>query len=102
MNIHSTLVKTDKWANLEHPNIVIWYSINHLIYYENERTRVLKITMWVSESHSVVSDSLWPHGLYSLWNSLGQDTGVDSLSLLQGIFPTQVSHIAGNSLPAEP
>ena len=23
------------------------------------------------------------------WNSLGQNTGVDSLSLLQGIFPTQ-------------
>ena len=42
-----------------------------------------------SESHSVVSYSLWPHGLYSLWNSLGQNTGVGSLSLLQGIFPTQ-------------
>ena len=42
-----------------------------------------------SESHSVVSDSFRPHGLYSPWNSLGQNTGVDSLSLLQGIFPTQ-------------
>jgi len=29
-------------------------------------------------------------GLYSPWNSLGQDTGVGSLSLLQGIFPTQI------------
>ena len=26
------------------------------------------------------------------WNSLGQNTGVDSLSLLQGIFPTQESN----------
>ena len=42
-----------------------------------------------SESHSVVSDSLQPHGLYGPWNSLGQNTGVGSLSLLQGIFPTQ-------------
>ena len=42
-----------------------------------------------SESHSVVSHSLWPHGLYSPWNSPGQNTGVGSLSLLQGIFPTQ-------------
>ena len=42
-----------------------------------------------SESHSVVSDSLQPHGLYSPWNSPGQNTGVGSLSLLQGIFPTQ-------------
>ena len=42
-----------------------------------------------SESHSVVSNSLWPPGLYSPWNSPGQNTGVGSLSLLQGIFPTQ-------------
>ena len=44
-----------------------------------------------SESHSIVSDSLGPHGLYSPGNSLGQDTGVGSLSLLQGIFSTQES-----------
>ena len=37
-----------------------------------------------SESHSVVSDSLQPHELYSPWNSPGQNTGVGSLSLLQG------------------
>ena len=42
-----------------------------------------------SESCSVVSASLQPHGLYSPWNSPGQNTGVSSLSLLQGIFPTQ-------------
>ena len=42
-----------------------------------------------SESHSVVSDSLRPHGLYGSWNSPGQNTGVGSLFLLQGIFPTQ-------------
>ena len=42
-----------------------------------------------SESCSVVSNSLRPQGLYSPWNSLGQNTGVGSLSLLQGIFPTQ-------------
>ena len=29
------------------------------------------------------------HGLYSPWNSLGQNTGVGTLSLLQEIFPTQ-------------
>ena len=36
-----------------------------------------------------MSDSLRPHGLYSPWNSPGQNTGVGRLSLLQGIFPTQ-------------
>ena len=42
-----------------------------------------------SESCSVVSDSLRPHGLHGPWNSPGQNTGVESHSLLQGIFPTQ-------------
>ena len=47
---------------------------------------------WNSEGRLVVSDSLGPHGLYSLWNSPVQNTGVGSLSLLQGIFPTQGSN----------
>ena len=45
-----------------------------------------------TESRSVVSDSLWAHGLHSPWNSPGQNTGVGNLSLLQGIFPTQESN----------
>ena len=40
-----------------------------------------------SGSCSIVSDSLWLHGPCSLSNSPGQNTGVGSLSLLQGIFP---------------
>ena len=55
-----------------------------------------------SESCSVMSDSLWPHGQYSPWNSLGQNTGVGSLSHLPTRDQTKVSHIAGGSLPAEP
>ena len=42
-----------------------------------------------SDSRSVMSSSLQTHGLYRPWNSPGQNTGVGSLSLLQGIFPTQ-------------
>ena len=46
-----------------------------------------------------MSESLQPHGLYSPWNSPGQNTGVGNHSLLQGIFPeedrTQVSYIVG-------
>ena len=34
-----------------------------------------------------MSDSLQPHDLYSPWNSLGQNTGVGSLSFLQGSNP---------------
>ena len=60
---------------------------------ESDMTEQLNLTKtWESESHSAVSDSLWPHGVYSLWNSPGQDTGVGSHSLLQGIFPTQGSN----------
>ena len=36
-----------------------------------------------------MSDSLRPHELHAPWNSTGQNTGVGSLFLLQGIFPTQ-------------
>ena len=48
---------------------------------------------------------------YSPWNSPGQNTGVGSLFLLQGIFPTQGSNpgieprspaLWADSLPAEP
>ena len=49
----------------------------------------LDLSLFESENGSVVSDSLQPHGLCSQWNSLGQNIGVGSLSLLQGIFPTQ-------------
>ena len=45
-----------------------------------------------SASCSAASDSLRPHGLYSPWNSPGQNTGVGSLSLLQESFPTQKSN----------
>ena len=44
------------------------------------------------KSCSVMSNSLRPHGVYGSWNSPGQNTGVDSLSLLWGIFPTQESN----------
>ena len=42
-----------------------------------------------SVSHSVISDSLQPHGLLYPWNSPGKNTRVGSHPLLQGIFPTQ-------------
>ena len=56
-----------------------------------------------SEICSVVSHSLWPHELYSPWNSLSQNTGLSSLSLLEEISRassqardrTPVSRIAG-------
>ena len=64
---------------------------------------------WKSESasHPVVSDSLRLHGLYSPWNSVGQNTGVDSLSPSPGDLPNPGSKhrsptLQDDSLPAEP
>ena len=60
-----------------------------------------------SESLSVVSDSLQPHGLYSPWNSPGQNTGVGSCSLHQGNLPNSgikpnSPTLQADSLAAEP
>ena len=52
--------------------------------------RCTEMKKW-SESRSVVSDSLRPHGL-SPWNFPDQNTEVGSLSLLQEVFPAQGSN----------
>ena len=59
----------------------------------------LSSSLSLCESCSLLSDSLPPHGLYSPWNSPGQNTGMGSLSLSSGSsWPrnwTGVSCIAG-------
>ena len=51
------------------------------------------------ENRSVMPDSLWLHGLYSPWNSPGQNTGWVVFPFSRGSSQprnwTQVSHIAG-------
>ena len=42
-----------------------------------------------SESRSVVSDSLWPHGLYSPWISQARILEWVDFPFSRGIFPTQ-------------
>ena len=49
---------------------------------------------WFKLSYSVVSDSLWPHGLSPArllypWNFPGKNTGVGCHSLLHGIYRAQ-------------
>ena len=61
----------------------------------------------ISEGRLVMSDSLPPHGLYSPWNSPGQNTGVGSLFLLQGDLPDpgiklRSPALQAGSLPSEP
>ena len=54
-----------------------------------------------------MSDSLPPHGLYSPWNSPGQNTGLGSHFLLQGNLPNpgikpRSPELQEESLPTEP
>ena len=57
------------------------------------------ILQWVSESCSVMSDSLRPPGLFNQWNSPGQNTGVVAFPFsrvsCQPRDWTQVSHMSG-------
>ena len=69
--------------------MVRWIERNQILIFW--RGRLFRLSE--SEGYSVVSDSLRPRGLHSPWNSPGQNTGVGSLSLLQGIFPTRGSNL---------
>ena len=71
------------------------------------KTITILLISYESESHSVTSDSLRPHGLYSPWNCPGQNTGGGSLSLFQEIFPApgieyRSPTLWADSLTAEP
>ena len=48
--------------------------------YHPPKMEIKILTFLESESHSIVSNFSWPHGLYSPWNSPGQNTGVGSIS----------------------
>ena len=72
-------VVTNIWTRLSD-----WTGLNW-----TETINVLNHYVKWSESHSVVSSSCDPMDyIYSPWNSLGQNTGVGSLSLFHSIFPT--------------
>ena len=69
----------------------MYLHVNHCVVYNSkhlERSDWFYLKVPQSDFQRV-SDSLRPHGLYSPWNSPGQNTGVGRLSLLQGIFPIQ-------------
>ena len=82
--IHMMLELFQAWKHVALFSKLIFFSLISSVH----------LCMDCSESRSVMADSLRPHGLQParflfLWNSPGQNTGVGSLSLLQGIFSTQ-------------
>ena len=62
------------------------YMLQDDFYSENQP--LFPLVKWKSLSHVWLFATSW----YSPWNSPGQNTGVGSLSCLQGIFLTQVSN----------
>ena len=103
-HISSSLVVKDLlWWQILETNVREWVS-------GHPGLDVLDLHIWLywttqtqmNESRSVVSDSLQQHGLYSPWNSPGQNTGVASLSLLQGSSQPRAPVLHADSLPAEP
>ena len=76
------------WCSLKNSTLH-WNHLISIYYLFTFVSFILQLIILESERHWVVSDSMWPRGLYSPWNSPGQSTRVGSLSLLQGIFPTQ-------------
>ena len=69
-------------------------SITVKSFYNHCKSSALNTRQWWILSQWIVKVpqlclTLRPHGLYCPWNSSGQNTRVGSLSLLQGIFPTQ-------------
>ena len=81
-----------QYSCLENPmNRGAWLSTVHRVAKVRHNWTHVALKGWVkwNESHSVMSNSLSPHELYSPWNSPGQNTEVGSLSLLHGTFPTE-------------
>ena len=71
----------------QYPIILPFHTVHGVL-----RARILKGLPFPSPVDHILSDlstMSWPQGLYSPWDSPGQDTGVGSLSLLQGMFATQ-------------
>ena len=100
VHIVSWLIECNCWSNLHfinttllppthpHPHHPVLFFPTE-VYFQSALASIWHLKVKVSESHSVMSDSLWPYELYSPRNSPGQNTGVCNLSLLQEIFLTQ-------------
>ena len=87
------------WLWIYFATEVLIYLIREYFPRPVERFREYTVYICVCFSHSVVSDSLLPCGLYpatrllSPWNISVRNTGVCCHSLLQRIFPTQGSNL---------
>ena len=88
------VIKSQKWTRVL-PCLWLWPWLMNLSWWLKKiKNRFYFYEVIKCESRLVMSSSLQPHELCSAWNSPGQNTGVGSPSLLQGIFPIQGSNSA--------
>ena len=74
-------------SSFSHNMVIRWLPL-----YANTSLLAQANLLLLVKSYLVMSNSVQPQGLYSPWNSPGQNTGMGSHSLLQGTFPTQGSN----------
>ena len=96
-----SLQPTSLWDARETPLVEVNWLLQSVFLW-NSKSRGPDIILYllislVSVSHSVRSNSLWPHGLQPVrllcpWGFPGKNTGVGCHFLLQGIFPFQESN----------
>ena len=97
--------KENSQRTLNNNNAVVKHHQEHLV-----PSQELEIIFWAisceSECHSFIYNFLRPLGLYSPWNSRGQNAGVGSLFLLQWSSQprdqTRSPALQADSLSAEP
>ena len=89
-NVHMYLVSVHMFV-CAHVCVFVYMCVDICLYFSGLSAETAK-KQGESESRSVMSNSLQPHGLYTAWNSPGQNTRVGSRSFLWGIFPTQGSN----------
>ena len=104
---HQILTNLEIFIWYELTELALWkLAIGFLVPKQKEKIWLSEFYFWksrhfliVSESHSVMSTCLGPCGLYSPWNSLGQNTGVVAVPFPRGSsqpgHPTQASCISG-------
>ena len=89
-----TILKLSKYLG-SHKNCFLFFVSYTDWSVRSPLSEIFSEVKWKSFSHFWLFATPWARP----WHSLGQNTGVDNLSLLQGIFQardwTQVSHIAG-------
>ena len=76
---------------------IVWQKSRSFLLACNNFIIVFNKLFWFCVNHSVMFNSLQPHGLYSArllcpWDPLGKNTAPGFYFLLQGIFPTQESN----------